>query len=217
MSVAAQGHHWLQPHTDAEGVERHLITATFEHEELAARAALALNTHHALLEMLRECRATFAFAAGEGDDGANDFIAEIDAVLAKAGAEADIDARADNPVTEALRDVIAERKRQIDVEGWSPEHDDQHERGTLAAAAACYALSARKGLSYAHAIREPLKAHIRQLWPFGYDWLKPKNPRADLVRAGALILAEIEAIDRYFEREADIAREERDQAEGGAA
>jgi hypothetical protein len=38
----------------------------------------------AMLEMLRECRATFAFAAGEGDDPANDLVAEIDAVLAKA-------------------------------------------------------------------------------------------------------------------------------------
>lgn len=39
-----------------------------------------------LLAMLRECRATFAFMAGDGDDPANDFIVEIDAVLARVGA-----------------------------------------------------------------------------------------------------------------------------------
>lgn len=39
-----------------------------------------------LLVMLRECRATFAFAAGEGDDPASQMVAEIDAVLAKAEA-----------------------------------------------------------------------------------------------------------------------------------
>lgn len=37
-----------------------------------------------MLVMLRECRATLAFAAGDGDDQANQFIAEIDAVMDKA-------------------------------------------------------------------------------------------------------------------------------------
>jgi hypothetical protein len=119
-------------------------------------------------------------------------------------------------MTDALRDVIAERQRQIEVEGFTAEHDDAHERGILAQAAACYALSSRKGFSFAAVIRDNLKEHIRQLWPFGYNWLKPRSPRADLVRAGALILAEIEAMDRYYEREVDEARmARREQAAGG--
>src|SRR6185369_13587313 len=39
------------------------------------------------------------------------------------------------PMTQAARDVLAERQRQIEKEGWTPEHDDQlHGLGELAAA-----------------------------------------------------------------------------------
>jgi hypothetical protein len=33
-------------------------------------------------------------------------------------------------------------------------------------------------------------------WPWSQDWWKPTNPRRDLVKAGALIAAEIERLDR---------------------
>ena len=36
----------------------------------------------------------------------------------------------------------------------------------------------------------------RDLWPWAASWWKPKNRRRDLVRAAALIVAEIERIDR---------------------
>ncbi len=39
--------------------------------------------------------------------------------------------------SQALLDVIAERRRQVEVEGWSPEHDDAHMDKSLADAAAC--------------------------------------------------------------------------------
>jgi len=39
-----------------------------------------------MLAMLRECRATFALAVDGDDDPGNAIVAEIDAVLAKAGA-----------------------------------------------------------------------------------------------------------------------------------
>jgi len=46
------------------------------------------------------------------------------------------------PVTGAVRDVLAERQRQISEEGWTPEHDDDAGRpGDLANAAACYAMT----------------------------------------------------------------------------
>ena len=38
--------------------------------------------------------------------------------------------------------IAAERARQVSVEGWTPEHDDQATNGSLAIAAACYAISA---------------------------------------------------------------------------
>jgi len=41
-------------------------------------------------------------------------------------------------LTAAARDVLAERRRQIEVEGFSLEHDSQYDLGELPAAAACY-------------------------------------------------------------------------------
>ena len=90
-------------------------------------------------------------------------------------------------VTQAARDVLAERQRQVSAEGWSREHDDEHSRGELAQAAACYATSS---VPY-EVDGEPLPS-----WPWEKSWWKPTTPRRDLVKAGALILAEIERIDR---------------------
>lgn len=85
----------------------------------------------------------------------------------------------------AAQDVLAERVRQIEEEGFTPADDDFHAHlGSLARAAACYTLSA-VGMAPAGG-----------LWPWPARWWKPKDPRRDLVRAGALILAEIERIDR---------------------
>lgn len=92
----------------------------------------------------------------------------------------------------ALDDIEAERRRQIDVEGFSPEQDDGYLSGQLAAAAASYAihasLRASSSLGGNH-LAPPI-------WPWSVAWWKPKKPRADLVRAGALIVAEIERLDR---------------------
>jgi len=84
-------------------------------------------------------------------------------------------------MTRAATDVLAERQRQVEAEGWTIEHDDQHRNGELATAAACYA--------------EP-KGLYNFAWPWDREWWKPKDRRRDLVRAGALILAEIERLDR---------------------
>lgn len=100
------------------------------------------------------------------------------------------DYKAQRDATQALSDVIAERLRQRSVEGWTPEHDDSHTEGEMAAAAACYALSGAGNLN---------KDALWELWPrrsWSLMWFKPKTKRADIVRAGALILAEIERIDR---------------------
>lgn len=35
--------------------------------------------------------------------------------------------------------IADERKRQIEKEGWTPNHDDEHEENELAFAAVCYA------------------------------------------------------------------------------
>jgi len=89
----------------------------------------------------------------------------------------------------AARDVLAERRRQIEAEGWTPEHDDQWYCGEIAEAAASYAMAS----TYYHA--DPYVA-VLSIWPWSRSWLKPTNRRRDLVKAGALILAEIERLDR---------------------
>jgi hypothetical protein len=102
-------------------------------------------------------------------------------------------------LTEAARDVLAERCRQIEVEGWTRLHDEtEHDEGQLARAAACYATGD------IHERTEPvhhdgLPSRLTQtltLWPWDMSWWKPTSPRRNLVKAGALILAEIERLDR---------------------
>ena len=114
--------------------------------------------------------------------------AEIAALTARV---AELTRDRDAAETDAARDVLAERQRQISAEGWTPEHDDAHEEGSLACAAGCYAIHA--GLP--DEARVP-KGWAPQDWPWGAEWWKPKDRRSDLVRAGALILAEIERLDR---------------------
>ena len=97
-------------------------------------------------------------------------------------------------MSQAIDDVVAERKRQVDVEGWSAEHDDGHAEGALACAAGCYALNA--GSSNTADFIDPDATGVPVPWPWVAKWWKPKDTRKDLVRAAALIIAEIERIDR---------------------
>ncbi|MNT74335.1 hypothetical protein D3C72_2131460 [compost metagenome] len=72
------------------------------------------------------------------------------------------------------------------AEGWTPEHDDVHANFDMAYAAACYAMADD------WTEEEGTPEH----WPWAPHWWKPKSARQNLVRAGALILAEIERRDR---------------------
>lgn len=90
-------------------------------------------------------------------------------------------------MSKATDDVIEERARQMGAEGWTPEHDDLHGRGDLAVAGACYAMHTD---AHSDAGDPPPE------WPWEPEWWKPKGTRRDLVRAAALIIAEIERIDR---------------------
>lgn len=55
--------------------------------------------------------------------------------------------------TAASRAIDAERQRQISVEGWTPEHDDQHDDGSLLQAAVFYYQNAVRGNLTFHAYR----------------------------------------------------------------
>ncbi|EDH5671697.1 hypothetical protein CB204_17795 [Salmonella enterica subsp. enterica serovar Stanley] len=85
-------------------------------------------------------------------------------------------------LTDALRDVIAERQRQVSVKGWTAEHDDTYTCGELSGAAISYI--------------EPMEAVF--YWPAEWhdDSFKPSDERRNLVKATALLLAEIERLDR---------------------
>ncbi|MFU2892045.1 hypothetical protein ACM7N3_11785 [Pseudomonas aeruginosa] len=92
---------------------------------------------------------------------------------------------------QAWLDVQAERRRQIEAEGWTPEHDDAHSHGEMARAAACYALAGSS------APNDGTAALLVSLaWPWDEQWWKPTSARRDLVKAGALVMAEIERLDR---------------------
>ena len=112
-------------------------------------------------------------------------------------------------ISTALADIRAERVRQMHVEGWSPEHDDRHNRGEIANAAAAYAVasvddrSRRDCVLYAAIGTHPGSGAnagwvsvSNLLWPWSREWWKPKSYRENLVRAAALLVAEIERIDR---------------------
>lgn len=97
--------------------------------------------------------------------------------------------------SQAFRDVGAERRRQIEVEGWSAEHDDEHGNGELARAGAAYALE-YASLTYTETPSARLQQAAQIAWPWSRIWWKPNNVRRVLVKAAALIIAEIERIDR---------------------
>lgn len=95
--------------------------------------------------------------------------------------------------TQAVADVLAERQRQVEAEGWTPEHDDQHDAGEMADAAACYA--GNYHIRYSMSSTAPARP-VPTLWPWSPAWWKPSGARRDLVKAAALIIAEIERLDR---------------------
>lgn len=95
-----------------------------------------------------------------------------------------------------IEEVAAERHRQQEAEGWSAEHDDGHAGGEMAEAAACYALhTARFRDAEEHGVKYATKA-APWFWPWSLEWWKPKDRRRDLIRAAALIVAEVERLDR---------------------
>jgi hypothetical protein len=119
-------------------------------------------------------------------------------------------------LSRAAMDVVTERARQQlhqppegvrpglgYGEAYTPRwDDDMNGDSEMAKAAAVYAY----GATYPEAARKAMlqQAHagrttrIFEMWPASWDFVhyKPTTARRDLVKAGALILAEIERLDR---------------------
>lgn len=94
--------------------------------------------------------------------------------------------------SEIVAAVAAERERQVSAEGYDPAHDDEHDDGELAWAAACYAAPAL-------VLRDDHDAHeIVEGWPWGGE--RPprhgKDRVRDLIKAAALCVAEVERLQR---------------------
>lgn len=173
-----------------KGLKREIMFSDIVHRyTLAMRAAVVAGHLEGLDHGMQWI---FNTLAGPGH------LPNLDEARALGGAQAMFDAelleheafRAANPVPEpeitysrAAVDVLAERRRQVEAEGWSTEHDDEHLPGELALAAASY-VCADEG--------EAPPA----IWPWDWAWWKPESRRRNLVKAAALILAEIERLDR---------------------
>lgn len=103
------------------------------------------------------------------------------------------DAATAKQLTRAELDILEERRRQITQEGWTEAHDDAHGADELSTAALCY-------LSAVVYPDEDAWTHAEQKapgdWPWEAAWWKPTTPRRDLVKATALLIAEIERRDR---------------------
>lgn len=117
--------------------------------------------------------------------------------------------------TWGVRQIAEERQRQIQEEGWTPEHDAEHTGGELVRAAVCYALPEASRQTF------PPTRGILDLWPWAREW--DKRPRGEggrllrsdeqtrperidgLTKAGALIAAELDRllaeIDQNVRRE----------------
>lgn len=121
----------------------------------------------------------------------------------------------------AVSDIAAERVSQISEKGWTHEHDDDHDDGSLALAAALYAT--------------PIPLHRISIgesgvsWSDPWPWVRPAwagreqagdpmigrindgdgrsrhDQRRRLVIAGSLIVAEIERLDRAASTASDEA------------
>lgn len=98
---------------------------------------------------------------------------------------------ADKAPCEAMHMFLIERARQIQAEGCKPEHDDGYIHGELARAAAAYALPEEARDRY-NAARLP------SVWPWGSASWKPSpdDRLREIVKAGALLLAEAERLIR---------------------
>jgi hypothetical protein len=80
--------------------------------------------------------------------------------------------------------IAAERKRQIEEEGFTAEREDRWRKSELAVAAVCYA-----------------RPSLARFWPFDRSYWKPDSDDRirELGKAGALIAAEIDRLQRRKE------------------
>lgn len=110
-------------------------------------------------------------------------------------------------LTQAAHDVLQERVRQVH-KGCTFESDDEYDAGQLARAGATYAAHAASEVMNAQQFPN---AEAPTLWPWPAAFFKPTDTRRSLVKAAALLLAEIERLDRQKAREREIQLKQMEQ------
>lgn len=106
----------------------------------------------------------------------------------------------------AISDIIDERQKQIG-KGYDAKHDDADMKGNHARAGSYYAAAARGQRCFGFDLVSTATEYADNI-TFGYPWPHETkkvedNPRDNLVKAAALIIAEIERIDREVENNND--------------
>ena len=102
--------------------------------------------------------------------------------------------------------IAAERARQIEKEGWSGEHDDRYQHDELLWAAVVYTTPPEKRKMVTRSTASmgmPLDRgdavwQEPEHWPWDIEWYKPtpEDRVRELVKAGALLAAEIDRLQR---------------------
>ena len=105
----------------------------------------------------------------------------------------------DTAMSAAFRDALAERRRQQEEEGFTAADDDKHPPGVLAGAGLNYAYNAVMRLR--HFTGAGVVPPLMPFWRWTRGWWKPTAVRRDLVKAVALLIAEIERLDRADKKE----------------
>jgi hypothetical protein len=101
-------------------------------------------------------------------------------------------------MTNGMELIAAERARQVNEKGYTPEHDDEHDLGELALAAALYALPYEAEVNGERLLSQDdfLNLHIALETGCNF-YVKPEpNRLRRMVKAGALIAAEIDRLQR---------------------
>jgi hypothetical protein len=94
-------------------------------------------------------------------------------------------------------EIVKERIRQKEIEGWTPEHDKEHDFAEMAIAASCYAAAAANKV----ALEDMSQIHVtlgkaQEAWPWDPSWDKrgKHSPERCLAIAGALAAAEMDRL-----------------------
>jgi hypothetical protein len=194
------GNKWCHIYTDTDGIVNYHDTERNEtYRVIPDRSALGFHLEYHKDGELK-ARNSISFAEMKSIAslaGSNHLLrslvgSEINTHIEKSQICADEKSNLESPMFKSGVSLITEeRQRQIEVEGWNEEHDDFQAVEELAFAAACYAIPESSRI-YLKSNEKP------NLWLWEKEWWKPTpNDRIkELVKAGALIAAEIDRLQR---------------------